>query len=199
MASTLAAEEAPISSPTFLAATDFTLRQEGKYNPGRKGDKGGETNFGISKRSYPQLNIRKLKRKDAVGIYKKDYWDTIQGDNLPPDVATVMFDMAVNAGVGQASKHLQQVIGADADGVIGPRTLRRLENHLEKQSSHDLALHLLDKRKWFYRRISARDKNLANFLPAWLARTESLRKMILDDSATRRQAVVDTIANKALQ
>ena len=35
-------------------------------------DKGGETNFGISKRSYPTLNIRTLTRDDAMQINHRD-------------------------------------------------------------------------------------------------------------------------------
>ena len=37
-------------------------------------DNGGETNFGISKRAYPRVDIKNLTRKQAIKIYYQDYW-----------------------------------------------------------------------------------------------------------------------------
>ena len=34
-------------------------------------DPGGETNFGISKKQFPKLDIKNLTRKDAKEIYKR--------------------------------------------------------------------------------------------------------------------------------
>lgn len=41
------------------------------YNPI---DKGGETNYGISKRWYPNLDIKNLTVTQASKIYYQDYW-----------------------------------------------------------------------------------------------------------------------------
>lgn len=40
-------------------------------------DPGGETKFGITKRSYPHLNIRDLTLDDARAIYRRDFWDRL--------------------------------------------------------------------------------------------------------------------------
>ncbi len=37
-------------------------------------DAGGETNMGISKRSYPDVDIKHLTREDAEEIYYRDFW-----------------------------------------------------------------------------------------------------------------------------
>jgi lysozyme family protein len=62
----------------------------------------------------------------AKAIYRKSYWDAVQADNLPPVVRYAVFDAAVNSGVGQAVKWLQQTVGATPDGVLGPKTLAAL-------------------------------------------------------------------------
>lgn len=185
-------------SPVFTTARAFTEMQEGGYS-NRTKDKGGETKFGISKRSYPKLDIKNLNRKQAREIYKTDYWNKIQGDNLPPDVARVVFDMAIHAGVSAASKHLQLAIGAKPDGIVGRRTLARLENYLRDTDAHNLAMSLSEKRKWYYSRIANRDPSQRDFLPKWLERAESLKSILQREEYIRRQSTLEKIAERALR
>lgn len=112
----------------FDEAVYLVLKHEGGYvnNPN---DTGGETNFGISKRAYPDLNIADLTAYDAQDIYKKDFWDKVQGDRLPKGLDLMVFDFAVNAGVSRASKVLQKLIGVKQDGIIGSKTMETLETY----------------------------------------------------------------------
>jgi lysozyme family protein len=107
-------------SPMFLAAVSETLRQEGGYSLDPR-DPGGETNFGISKRQYPQLDIKHLTRDDAIAIYYRDYWAAVRADELPWALALVLFDIEVNGG--HPVLWLQQALGQKADGIFGPATL----------------------------------------------------------------------------
>lgn len=86
-------------------------------------DPGGLTRYGISQRAYPHLDIRALTMDDAIAIYRRDYWNPIHGTVLPPSLALLVFDCAVNQGTGTAVKLLQKVVGAKIDGAIGPETL----------------------------------------------------------------------------
>jgi lysozyme family protein len=65
----------------FLTAVERVLADEGGYvcNPS---DPGGETNFGITKRSYPDLDIKGLTREDAIAIYWRDWWTKYGFDRL---------------------------------------------------------------------------------------------------------------------
>jgi len=102
-------------------ALNFIIEQEGGYvNDPR--DPGGETNYGISKRSYPDEDIKNLTLDRAKEIYKKDYWKPCGCDGLPAGIALCVFDSAVNQGVRFACQQLQYCVGAFVDGVIGPRT-----------------------------------------------------------------------------
>jgi len=57
-------------------------------------------------------------------MYKRKYWDAVKGDDLPEGVDYVVFDCAVNSGPGRAAKFLQEVVKVNADGAIGPATLK---------------------------------------------------------------------------
>lgn len=107
---------------TFDQVFDKLINHEGGYvfNPH---DPGGETKFGISKRSYPHLDIHSLTLADAKTIYRRDFWDRAQCDKLHPDIAFDLFDGAVNSGIGQAIRWLQRAVGVADDGVVGPLTL----------------------------------------------------------------------------
>jgi lysozyme family protein len=86
-------------------------------------DPGGETMSGISKRAYPHLDLASLTLDDARAIYRRDYWDRVKADQMPPQVALQVFDAAVNHGVGQAVRLLQRACSVSEDGLIGPVTL----------------------------------------------------------------------------
>lgn len=116
-------------SDNFQIALNLVLDHEGGYNDDEK-DNGGETKWGISKRAYPDLDIKTLAKQDAAKIYRKDYWNKIRGDYLPHRVSVVLFDMAVNLGVSRAVKLLQKVCEVKQDGIFGPVTMQAaLELH----------------------------------------------------------------------
>lgn len=105
----------------FDQAFELLIGHEGGYVHHPK-DPGGETKFGISKRAYPNENIADLTLERAKAIYRRDYWDRVEADSLPPEIRFDVFDVAVNSGVGTAVKMLQRAAFAEVDGVLGPRT-----------------------------------------------------------------------------
>jgi len=81
------------------------------------------TKYGISAASYPTVNIAALTLDDAKAIYRRDYWDHVHGDELPPAIALLVFDAAVNSGAARAVRWLQTALKVTADGAIGPVTI----------------------------------------------------------------------------
>ena len=81
------------------------------------------TKYGISAASYLALDIVNLQLEDAKAIYFRDYWLPLNADMLPPAIALVAFDGAVNASVKQAAMWLQAALNVAQDGVIGRQTL----------------------------------------------------------------------------
>lgn len=98
---------------------------EGGYSNDPK-DPGGETKYGISKRSYPHLDIKNLTREQVKPIYRADFWGPAGCDAVPPALKYPLFDFAVNSHPKQAVRVLQRRLGVFADGIIGPITLQEI-------------------------------------------------------------------------
>lgn len=107
---------------TFDEAFDRLIGHEGGYVHDAR-DPGGETNWGISKRAYPSLDIRNLTREQAKEIYRRDYWQRAKADQYDAAIGFQLFDAAVNSGIGNAIRFLQRAVGVADDGHIGPVTL----------------------------------------------------------------------------
>lgn len=106
----------------FDKAFERVIGHEGGYvNDPR--DPGGETKFGVSKRAYPNMDIKNLTLDQAKEIYRRDYWNKLHLDELPDCVRFDLFDAAINSGVSAAAKFLQRAAGTAADGVIGKLTI----------------------------------------------------------------------------
>ena len=91
----------------FTLMVAFVLEREGGYVNNKK-DPGGETNYGISKRAYPTIDIKNLRKSDAIAIYYGDYWLPSGADGLTFPLAAVHFDCAVNQGLGRAKNFLKE-------------------------------------------------------------------------------------------
>ena len=88
------------------------------------------TKWGISAASYPTLDIASLTQAQAGDIYRAAYWMRARCDALPPALALLAFDAAVNNGPAAAVKFLQQALGTAADGAFGTGTAAALARAL---------------------------------------------------------------------
>ncbi len=161
---------------SFKAAIGHILKHEGGY-VNDPVDPGGETNFGITKRRYPHLNIKTLTRAQAVEIYRKDYWRPAYDAMTIQAVATKVFDLAVNMGHQAAHKLLQKAVnGADhvatvrlkVDGILGAKTLQRV-NLLNTQA---IMRHLRARASVRYAMIVVRRRTSQKFLFNWMLRNQ---------------------------
>jgi lysozyme family protein len=112
----------------FEIAAEKTLLTEGGY-ANTQDDLGGETNGGISKKAYPNLDIRALTRGQILEIYKRDYWDAHDLSSINNQaVANQVFDMFLNTRPLSAATCFQLAIhacGANIvlDGKMGDNTI----------------------------------------------------------------------------
>ena len=119
----------------FNKAVEKLLELEGSY-VNDPADPGGETKFGISKRSYPDLDIANLTRDEAIEIYRRDWWEKYGYGRIEyGPLAEKVFDLAVNMGPRKAHGFLQVAVilsggkNINADGIIGPKTLKAVNKH----------------------------------------------------------------------
>jgi lysozyme family protein len=128
-------------------------------------DPGGETKYGISKRHYPNLDIKNLTRDQALALYLRDFWLPNKLDDQPFGVAYQMMDFAVNSGSPNATRAIQRAVGVADDGYVGPHTLAAIK----ATEPHDLVMRLIAQRL----RFMTRCKNWAHDSGGW---TERLAK-----------------------
>lgn len=144
---------------------DRLIRREGGYVHDPV-DPGGESKWGISKRSYPHLDIKSLTKEDARAIYYRDYFVRYGINTLPECLQELMLDWAVHSG-RVAVKTLQRLTGARDDGIIGVETLQRLTD----VSLSSLKTQLVGERLRFYARLVQRNPSLAKYIVGWINRT----------------------------
>ena len=111
----------------FKEIVDNVIEREGGYVNHPK-DPGGETKYGIAKRSHPKEDIKNLTRERAEEIYYDDYWVPSKAPFLPHNIQETFFDMVVNMGQRRAVKILQEACnskkcGLKVDGRIGKLTI----------------------------------------------------------------------------
>ena len=111
----------------FQQAMNRTRANEGGY-VNHPNDRGGATNYGISSRIYPDEDIENMTRERADAIYYRDYWLKPKINQLPDELAGIVFDDGVVQGQPTAIMNLQKALGVKADGVIGSDTLGAVRN-----------------------------------------------------------------------
>ena len=161
----------------FPRALARVLVYEGGVSDNPK-DPGGLTNKGVTQRTYNNWRSRKglvsgsvrdMTDTEMQAIYREDYWDRVQGDQLPPGVDFCIFDAAVNSGVGSAATWAQGVVGLPPDGDLGPKTLTAI------QAQDDVAF-IQD---YCARRLGTleRNPNWSEFGNGWHARIANVEKI----------------------
>lgn len=144
----------------FDNAFNETMKMEGRgVLTNDAFDPGGETFSGISRVYWPEWEgwplidtWQKDKSKPFPGeqldemvrrFYRVNFWNRIQGDQLAtisPWIAYEVFDSAVNVGVHQAVKFLQEGFNIArgqyfeslmVDGRLGPKTLKALKIYFD--------------------------------------------------------------------
>jgi len=127
----------------FDHAVEIILRYEGGY-VNDPYDPGGETNFGISKRSNPGVDIKNLTRESAKEIYRIAYWNPLRAEVMPAYLQLAHFDTAVNCGL-----HASEEILKKSNGSLEAYLLHRIFRYVS---------------------IANKNSHLKKFLNGWLNR-----------------------------
>jgi lysozyme family protein len=77
-------------------------------------------------RPATKAEVRALTPASVAPLYRRRFWDAVQGDALPAGLDYALFDFAVNSGPKRAVIGLQRVLGVADDGRLGPVTLAAL-------------------------------------------------------------------------
>lgn len=114
---------------TFAACLPVTLQSEGGFVDDEL-DPGGATNLGITLATLSSwlghpatiADVQALTPESVAPIYLANYYNASHANECPNGVDLMVFDEAVNQGVGRAIRSLQTAAGVTADGMYGPAT-----------------------------------------------------------------------------
>ncbi len=157
----------------FLQAVEKVLEFEGGYS-NHPHDKGGQTRYGISSRSYPHLDIQNLTKQQAIEIYYTDWWQRYNYQLLPTAIAEKLFDTAINMGSYKAHLYAQRALRAcgfvlKEDGILGNNTRQALK---QVNANTFLAAYKAECAN-HYRRLTEYNASQQVFLKGWLRRAYS--------------------------
>ena len=160
----------------FEKALALVLQHEGGY-VNHPSDPGGRTNLGVTQRVWEQYvghpvdeaEMRSLTKEMVSPLYRKEYWDAVQGDKLPCGADYLAFDFAVNAGSFRSIKTIQRALNITADGVIGPVTLKAIQD----ANAEDFINNFTNAKESFYRSLA----NFPTFGRGWLNRVAESKRI----------------------
>ena len=161
-------------SPAFDRAFAKLLVDEGGYVNDPK-DPGGETKYGISKRSYPKVDIKNLTVEQAKEIYYRDFWCTGPYASMAHEhLAEKVFNTAVNMGNSRGMRLLQEaanMLGAKfvVGDPVGPKTIAVLNSMNGQKLLEQFRIEQAN----YYHSLVARRPTLGRFLKGWLRRAAS--------------------------
>ena len=161
------------SRDLFEKAIEIVLEHEGGFVD-HPNDAGGATNWGISSRWNPGVDVANLTREDAIEIYWTTRWDDRGYDRLPERIGVKIFDLAVNMGERNAGLILQRALRAVGirvaiDGLIGLETIGAAARACEVA----LLAAVRSEAAGEYRIRLVRDESQAPFAEGWLERAYS--------------------------
>lgn len=187
----------------FDLAQDFTAKWEGCLSDDAA-DRGGLTHWGVSMAFLSDLEysrrgtallksigvrplpvnretIKALTKEQAKAIFKAEFWDRLHLDELPVQMAVLIYDAAVNSGRAQSVKLAQRGFNAcdcgeslEVDGVLGPLTIDALSSH----NTQRVRQSILDSRVDFYWAIVNKRPSQKVFIRGWLNRVNDLREYV---------------------
>jgi lysozyme family protein len=154
----------------FLKCIPIILQNEGGYVDDPD-DPGGETNFGISTRYFPEEDIKNMTPERATEIYYEHFWLPMNLIGINDENAVLqVFDFGVNGGPGFSIMKLQELIGVKADGGCGPITKAAANNY-----PGDLFADFKEVRKSFYRQDAEEHPKMQKDLEDWLSRVDTTK------------------------
>lgn len=156
----------------------FILSYEGGYVE-NKYDGGGATMKGVTLSTFQSVygndkdrfDLKRITDDQWLHIFDKYYWNKCKGDSIESQpVANMLVDWYWHSG-NIAIKKMQRLIGCADDGIMGPKTLKAI-NDYDSRKLFDLYKR---QRVIYLERIAHINPTQKVFLKGWLRRVEGIQ------------------------
>ena len=176
-----------ISKRKFESLIPIVLSAEGGYS-NRKNDRGGETNFGITRPFYEDYkhcapgiaeNIKDITKEDAIKLYK-GHWDRYRvGDIHDKRKALLYFDYIVNSNPKNVTQRVQDSLNVrnynlSVDGVMGPKTVSAIND----VSCDDFVNFIQADRANYLELLADGNPSQREFVNGWMNRVNNLSDIV---------------------
>ena len=160
--------------PTYTKLTLFILNHEGGCAC-VEGDAGGFTCSGVTLSTFRDFYGQEMKEEDLrnmtyeqwTGIFITGFWNKLKCDNIKDwRIAYLLCDWAWHSGVKTAGKAIQRIVGVEADGVIGKKTLAAINSW----NGERLFYRLYNSRQTFLYKLIESKQNNRKFELGWMRR-----------------------------
>ena len=158
--------DAMLADKRFQREMKRVRQNEGGYN-NDSADRGKETKFGISKKWYPNEDIKNLTRERADAILYRDFWLANGINKLPDELVGEVFDKSINTGVVNSIQRLHNVLGIVPGTIIGDKTLSILKQHSDLTG---ILNKFKDETHAYYYNLTEKDPSQQKYLKGWLKR-----------------------------
>ncbi len=192
----------------FQKAVSIVSINEGGWNDVTH-DRGGETIFGVARNFHPNWNgwvfvdemanqfgrgsskfIEKVDndinlKYQSILYFKSQFWDNSSCDDLPENIAILVYDMNINSGVSVGQKYLQRTLNEflsnkiSEDGKIGPKTLTALSSIMNYKSEIEIINKYIELRYKFYKQIIIKKPTQQKFWKGWVNRLKFIGNQLL--------------------
>lgn len=178
----------------FNEALNIVLDAEGGYS-NVKGDPGGQTNKGVTHRTYdryrakknlPATNVKNISDNEVNEIYRNEYWNLIKGNALPKNIATSLLSLALTDGPQDSIAFVQNLLITDPyfrkvlvksnllkdlkiDKLMGKKTMSAIWYLAKKIGEQKLTMKIQEAQKAHYQ-----SKKNKKFIPGWLNRVDKV-------------------------
>lgn len=174
---------AEVSKRKFETIIPIILGNEGGYS-NHKNDKGGETNYGITKPFYEDYkhcapgiaeNIKDITKEDAVKLYK-GHWDKFKiGYINDKRKAILLYDYMINSNAYKVTKRLQDSLNTrgynlSIDGIMGPKTIEAVND----VDFDNFANFLQNDRRRHLESLIKKDSTQKTFINGWMNRIKNM-------------------------
>lgn len=143
-------------------------------------DTGGATMVGVTLSTYKayckgkgkptptSTNLKNISFEEWKDIVYNMYWNKCSGDDIADQgVANMIADWVWHSGAGMIKK-VQTIVGAKADGIVGPKTIAAINNAV------DIKKKIYNARKAFFEAIVRRNPSQKKWLNGWMNRLNSV-------------------------
>lgn len=165
----------------FKKSVDFqrslvrVLKHEGGY-VSDPDDPGGETKFGVSKRSYPNLDIKNLTLNDISAIYYRDFWhkaslEDVAKEELQHKLLDMVVQFGVEGGLRIWRKALKEELEDTGQNIdLNDASIEKLIELTNKADPLHMMIELRIAMMSHYLSVTKKNPKMRKYLHGWLTR-----------------------------